>query len=148
MNTFNVIRYKNHILSIIFVIFLIILTSCQKNDEILETNKGGNELFLEQESDNLLDNENNNDKKIFSDEDYPLTIRPSARELPSETIWEGTGSNPESSDVPPAVPPAFKDLGNGLIKGDDLLYRYDGVGSIRFGEYFKLDRDNMESINL
>jgi hypothetical protein len=46
--------------------------------------------------------------------------------------WEGTGFNPEGSDVPPS----FEDFSK-----EDLLYRYDEHGPIRFGEYFKLDRE-------
>jgi hypothetical protein len=114
------------------MIFLIILTSCQKNNEILETNKGDNELFLEQEStDNLLDNENNNDKKLFSDnseEYFPLTVEPRTPGLPyddSDIVGSITHSNSGYFHLP---------------------YYYDGIGSMKFGEYFYLDDENKDTV--
>jgi hypothetical protein len=124
------------------MIFFIILISCQKNNEIIEINKDRNELFREQEStDNLLDNENNNDKKLFSDDSdgiFPLTVEPVTPGLPYDDSDDVTSITikPRTPEMPHDDSEVVTSVSENKY---DLLYRYDGVGSIKFDEYFKLD---------
>jgi len=118
MKIFWSIVYKKFNIVTILLIVLLLMASCQKNEE----------LFYEQKiSDNFLDKENNNDKNLFSD-DIPHTLEQRTPGLPYN-----------DDDI-------YGQLPRDYLK-ETLPYYYNSYWSMRFGEYFSLDEKNkMEGI--
>ncbi|GHT98994.1 hypothetical protein FACS1894142_6050 [Spirochaetia bacterium] len=118
MKIFDDILNKKSVFHILFVIFLLVLTSCEKNNKLSEINN--NENIIEEE---II--ENNDSKNDLGEEFAPIIIKP---QTPGLTY----------DDIEPQTPPAFKEYGN------DMVYKYEGTGSMKFGEYFKLSDNRID----
>jgi len=113
---------KRHILGSIFLflIFGVLLFSCERNKKASEENANG--VFLEKES-------TDNDDKLFSDDSEELSPKYKPFKERERTPGHAYDSIPDSLD-----------RGQKL-----LLYKYDGYGSMRPGGYFRLHyRDGLD----
>jgi len=116
---------KMHILGSIFLllIFGVLLFSCERNKKASEENANG--PFLEEES-------TDNDDKLFSDDSEGLS--PKYKPFEKRERTPGLAYDDDRILDSLSLDSLSLDRGQKL-----LLYKYDGYGSMGFGEYYKLD---------